>query len=118
MSVWRSAMAALLAAGLLLLAACATGSGQAGPDPSTTRASVSANRGDTTVPPAPNLARFYRQQLAWHGCGDGFQCTRLLVPIDYAHPRAGTMKIAVNRLRASGARRGSLLVNPGGPGAS
>ena len=59
---------------------------------------MSANSSDTTVPPAPNLARFYRQQLDWHGCGDGFQCTRLLVPIDYAHPRAGTLKIAVNRL--------------------
>ena len=32
--------------------------------------------------------------------------------------RAGTLRIAVNRLPASGDRRGSLLVNPGGPGAS
>jgi pimeloyl-ACP methyl ester carboxylesterase len=118
MSVWRSAVAALVAAGLLVLAACASGSGPAGPAPSTPGSSVAANASDTTVPPAPNLARFYRQQLVWHGCGDGFQCTRLLVPIDYAHPRAGTVKIAVNRLRASGDRRGSLLVNPGGPGAS
>ena len=118
MSVWRGAVAALLAAGLLVLAACASGSGQTGAAAPTVGASVSANSSDTTTPPAPNLARFYRQQLDWHGCGDGFQCTRLLVPIAYAHPRAGTLKIAVNRLRASGTRRGSLLVNPGGPGAS
>ena len=119
MSVWRGAVAALLAAGLLVLAACASGSGQAGPGASTVGASVSANSSDTTVPPAPNLARFYRQQLDWHGCGDGFQCTRLLVPLDYAHPRAGTLKIAVNRLPRLRRRGcGSLLVNPGGPGAS
>ncbi len=42
------------------------------------------------------------------------------VPLDYAHPAAGTIDIAINRKAAidQANRIGSLLVNPGGPGAS
>ena len=42
------------------------------------------------------------------------------VPLDYAHPEAGTINIALNRKPATdGANRiGSVLTNPGGPGAS
>jgi len=64
------------------------------------------------------LARFYGQHLSWHNCGNGFTCSSLTVPIDYAHPDAGTMKVAVIRERSTGSHRGSLIVNPGGPGAS
>ncbi|MER0242229.1 alpha/beta fold hydrolase [Streptomyces sp. HSW2009] len=51
-----------------------------------------------------------------------FECTTLLVPLDYAHPDAGSgdVRLSVSRKRATDkARRlGSLLVNPGGPGGS
>jgi pimeloyl-ACP methyl ester carboxylesterase len=56
--------------------------------------------------------------LSWHGCGDGFSCTSLLVPVDYTQPGGATMRIAVVRKPASGARKGALIINPGGPGAS
>ena len=44
----------------------------------------------------------------------------MTVPLDYAHPTAGTIDIAVNRKPATDQanRIGSLLINPGGPGAS
>jgi pimeloyl-ACP methyl ester carboxylesterase len=66
------------------------------------------------------LARFYEQRLQWHDCGNGFQCATLTVPLDYAQPAGETIGIAVNRRAATdrGARLGSLLVNPGGPGVS
>jgi pimeloyl-ACP methyl ester carboxylesterase len=78
------------------------------------------------------LARFYDQQLAWGPCADfatsamdrgsyanpALECARLEVPLDYADPNGRTAQIGVLRLRASGERIGSLLVNPGGPGAS
>jgi pimeloyl-ACP methyl ester carboxylesterase len=64
------------------------------------------------------LDRFYEQHLDWSGCGVGFQCAKLLVPLDYAHPSGKTMDIAVIRKRATGTSHGSLIVNPGGPGAS
>lgn len=58
--------------------------------------------------------------IAWSNCGGGFQCGTLQVPLDYSHPTAGTIDIALNRKPATipSQRIGSLLVNPGGPGAS
>ena len=59
--------------------------------------------------------------LHWAACGDGFECTTATVPLDYDHPDSRTVHVAVTRLPASGPsvqRIGSLLVNPGGPGAS
>jgi len=64
------------------------------------------------------LQRFYDQKLAWHSCGGGFSCSSLLVPVDYQKPNAGTLRIAVIRKKATGSHRGSLLLNPGGPGGS
>ncbi|GAB3666084.1 alpha/beta hydrolase [Actinocorallia lasiicapitis] len=66
------------------------------------------------------LERFYAQKPRWSKCGKGkkFDCADVKVPLDYTDPDGRTMEIAVNRLRASGKRLGSLLVNPGGPGAS
>jgi pimeloyl-ACP methyl ester carboxylesterase len=42
------------------------------------------------------------------------------VPLDYAHPSAGTLAIAVSRAPATSgtATDGTLLINPGGPGES
>lgn len=71
----------------------------------------------TPSPPAPDLARFYDQQLAWADC-DGFECASLEVPVDYADPEGPTLAIAVLRSPASDDARGSLVVNPGGPGSS
>lgn len=47
-------------------------------------------------------------------------CSRYRVPLDHAHPSAGSMEIVVLRRRATDPddRRGALFVNPGGPGAS
>ncbi|MBE1585930.1 alpha/beta hydrolase [Nonomuraea angiospora] len=66
------------------------------------------------------LEPFYQQKLSWSGCGAGFQCATLKVPRDYAHPEGHQLRIAVIRLPANdGSRRiGSLVTNPGGPGAS
>ncbi len=116
----------LLAA--LLLAACTTATPGVG-----SRAEHVEQRGPAGAVPA-GLERFYGQQLDWSGC-QGFattpddeqaysdpalQCSYLTVPLDYARPDGRTMKIGVLRRVASdpAARIGSLIVNPGGPGAS
>jgi pimeloyl-ACP methyl ester carboxylesterase len=70
-----------------------------------------------TASPAA-LQRFYRQRLVWHVCDGSFQCTTLLVPLDYSHPRGRTLHIAVIRKLSSGSHEGSLIINPGGPGGS
>lgn len=73
----------------------------------------------SSEPPAPDLDRFYSQELAWEDCRGGFECTRLTVPVDYADPGGATIELEVLRDAADDpdARVGSLVVNPGGPGA-
>lgn len=63
------------------------------------------------------LASFYTQTLAWESCAEG-ECAWLTVPLDYDAPAAGTLRIRVSRVPARGGQRlGSLVINPGGPGA-
>jgi pimeloyl-ACP methyl ester carboxylesterase len=65
--------------------------------------------------PTPSPSR-----LTWIDCSGGFQCATVQVPLDYAHPEAGTIGIAISRKAATDTPRriGSILTNPGGPGAS
>jgi pimeloyl-ACP methyl ester carboxylesterase len=56
----------------------------------------------------------------WVDCGGGFQCGTVSVPVDYRAPDGLHLDLAVTRLPATDQehRIGSLLTNPGGPGAS
>lgn len=68
-----------------------------------------------------DLKPYYEQKLRWSECDSpGFDCATLRVPMDYAEPDGGDLKLAVTRKQAEnpGERLGSLHVNPGGPGAS
>jgi pimeloyl-ACP methyl ester carboxylesterase len=58
--------------------------------------------------------------LTWTDCGGGFQCATLQVPLDYSNPTSSTIGIAIDRKPATDQahRIGSVLINPGGPGAS
>jgi pimeloyl-ACP methyl ester carboxylesterase len=59
--------------------------------------------------------------IKWTSCSpSGFECGTVAVPLDYAHPDKGTINIALNRKPATDQanRIGSVLTNPGGPGAS
>ncbi|WP_414685267.1 alpha/beta hydrolase [Mycobacterium sp.] len=48
----------------------------------------------------------------------GAQCGKLAVPVDYARPDGDTATMALIRFPATGAKIGSLVINPGGPGES
>jgi len=58
--------------------------------------------------------------VSWAGCGGGFECATVAVPVDYRVPGGATLDLALVKRPASSpeARIGTLLVNPGGPGAS
>ncbi|MBF8174268.1 alpha/beta fold hydrolase [Streptomyces olivaceus] len=63
--------------------------------------------------------------LTWSACeGAGLdprqECATLDVPMDYADPGGPRIEMAVSRIRSEkpGARRGALLLIPGGPGGS
>ena len=79
--------------------------------------SGAAESAAATEPPRPELAQFYAQDLAWSSCREEFECAELTVPLDYRRPAGETIEIALLRVPASGERIGSLVVNPGGPGA-
>jgi len=58
--------------------------------------------------------------LQWSACDPGFECAKLRVPLVRDDPAKGSLELALVRRPAEGpgARIGSLVVNPGGPGAS
>ena len=98
-------------------------------------ACTSVTPGSAQAPAPPQgLDRFYSQTLQWGPCADfatsdddraafadpKFSCARLEVPLDYAAPDGRTAQLGVIRQEAldQGARIGSLVTNPGGPGVS
>ncbi|KAJ6566158.1 hypothetical protein B0H19DRAFT_1373871 [Mycena capillaripes] len=59
--------------------------------------------------------------LNWTACYSGFECSRLIVPLNYAVPTAGNATIAIARYPANCSKSeylGPILLNPGGPGGS
>ncbi|MEO8184917.1 MAG: alpha/beta fold hydrolase [Deltaproteobacteria bacterium] len=74
----------------------------------------------TVQPPAPRSAMPGERVVdGWQACGDGVECTTIEVPVDYADPEGARLSLALNRARApSGLFRGSIVINPGGPGGS
>jgi pimeloyl-ACP methyl ester carboxylesterase len=106
----------VLVVGAALVVTRDSSGGEAGPAPVAPSGGPPASR-----PPSPDLASFYAQHLDWAACAgsadEGDECARLSVPLDYRHPSGRTIEISVLRVPASGSRIGSLVVNPGGPGA-
>ncbi len=72
-----------------------------------------------TQPPAAALTELYSQRIDWSPCTTNadHDCGTLAVPIDYADPEGETFELALLRVPATGRRVGSMVVNPGGPGA-
>src|SRR5690349_19646420 len=48
----------------------------------------------------------------------GAECGKLSVPVDYSKPDGDVAQLAMIRIKATGHKIGSLVVNPGGPGES
>lgn len=114
--VWKRARRAAFVAGVaaasLALAACAPPVSQ---DPSP---SPSASQGAKQTAPAPALESFYSQDVSWSACEGSYECATVKAPLDYAAPEKDTVSLALIRVKATGKRLGSLLMNPGGPGGS
>jgi pimeloyl-ACP methyl ester carboxylesterase len=104
----------------LLVAGCSAPArasrGTAAPTPSATSATPAGDPvGSGSI---AALKPFYGQAIVWSTCGT-FQCGTVRVPVDYAEPAAGSVKVALKRSRGTASKvLGSLLINPGGPGAS
>jgi pimeloyl-ACP methyl ester carboxylesterase len=125
--------ASRLVAGLVVLALVAVvafavveglraddGPGGAPAAPSTALAPTPTPQPGSSEPPKPSLEAFYGQQLDWRRCPSGkHECATLTVPLDYKHPDGESIELAVLKVPAKDqdARIGSLVVDPGGPGA-
>lgn len=86
--------------------------------PEETAPPPSATNAPDTEGVSAALLPFYGQTLSWTSCGSGFDCTDVTTPLDWENPGAGAISLAVVRHQAEGTSMGSLLTNPGGPGAS
>jgi pimeloyl-ACP methyl ester carboxylesterase len=105
----RLPLAMLASAALLALTGC-TVPGFLEPEPD--RSEPTGESVDADLEP------FYSQVLEWERCGE-FQCATATAPLDWNDPAGGETELALIRQTARGGDRiGSLLVNPGGPGAS
>lgn len=87
---------------------------ETGPEPS------GLSTGDTSPPKGTKgLEPFYEQQLSWGECDQGTgECAKLKVPQDYSDPDGKSIEISVLRVKSTGQKAASLVVNPGGPGGS
>jgi pimeloyl-ACP methyl ester carboxylesterase len=104
---------AVLAAALLGAGCSATAPAEP-PEPPPVASPSAAPPAPTAEPePAPVA-------LDWQPCEEGFECATLPVVLAADAPAAGSVELAVTRRPAAdpAQRIGSLVVNPGGPGAS
>ncbi|MEK2489584.1 alpha/beta hydrolase [Kitasatospora purpeofusca] len=138
---------AAFAAGSLLLATACDGDKKPAQDRAAASPSSAAGTAADTAPtptatPTPTvkptgaddpaLKPFYGQQIDWAACAPDakaaeqkidlslMKCGRLRVPLDWTAPSGETIDLALikNPAAKQDQRIGSLVVNPGGPGAS
>jgi len=110
------ALRRIVAAGAALAAAALVLSGCLYAQIPAERASVVREPDTSGVP--ENLLSFYSQRIDWQSCGSRLDCADITAPLDWEQPDAGEITLAIVRHQATGEFHGSLLVNPGGPGAS
>ncbi len=89
------------------------------PSPSTADPTGGLPAGFGDGPAGQGIERFYQQHVSWTDC-EGGECADIWVPLDYDDPDGQAITIKAKRHPAGDEanRRGSLLINPGGPGGS
>ncbi|MGI8608653.1 MAG: alpha/beta hydrolase [Candidatus Dormibacteria bacterium] len=107
---------AVATASLLAFSACSSVRPQAA------RPKVSPSATASPTPsPSPSPSQLPQPPpLSWQSCNGTFQCATLQVPLDYGASGGESIGVAMIRLpaRNQANRIGSLLTDPGGPGAS
>lgn len=109
--------------GMMFLTACTFFNDQG---PSATSETATSAVAPTVQPTAMAVSTedIAVKPIDWHACDDeqvtepGFECATVYVPLDYADPTGTKLEIAVIRYKAQSERKGAILYNPGGPGAS
>ncbi len=124
----RSLAAALVGGALLAGPVVSALPAYAAPQGSGSHTSAPDDPGNSPAVPE-GLESFYGQEVSWYPCDDTggmekteeqgkFSCGMVTVPMDYNQPEGKTIQVAVKKRIADGESRGSLFINPGGPGGS
>ena len=79
---------------------------------------VGPTQSGPTGPAPTDVAGFYSQTVTWSGCGDDLECATVHAPTNWNSPSDGAIELALVKHAATGTKKGSLLLNPGGPGGS
>jgi pimeloyl-ACP methyl ester carboxylesterase len=111
----RAVVPALLTAAVLLVGACAPGA------PPTAGGATPPDLRDELPDLRDELPALRDQEIAWTPCADNrtVECGTLAVPLDHGDPASATVEMAVYRAPAlRGAAEGTVVLVPGGPGAS
>ncbi len=75
----------------------------------------------SAAPVPAGMESFYQQKVDWRPCEDdsSLQCASVEVPLSYDDPSGRRIDLALKKLPSTSGRPiGTLLTNPGGPGAS
>lgn len=122
MRPWRLVGSVALVAALAACGLRGTDAGDASsyPTPTAPLATPAPAPSAGPLPDDPALADYYAQRIEWSACGSALQCANLRVPLNYAAPASGDIRLALVRRPAENPakRVGSLVVEPGGPGVS
>ncbi|MFL6206936.1 MAG: alpha/beta hydrolase [Acidimicrobiales bacterium] len=105
----------------LVVASCTGSDRDAAGDAPTTSTSPSATTTSTEPPTTTTTVQLPPAvPIRWSGCGGGLECATVDVPVSYQDPTGPTLQLALvkNPADLPDRRIGTLLVNPGGPGAS
>lgn len=66
-----------------------------------------------------SVAAYDNQNVSWNTCGTDLYCTSVKVPLDWSNLKGPAISLAVINHRATAATPvGTVIFNPGGPGAS
>lgn len=113
---------AAVVAGLAVAGTMLSGCLYAAIPPETAASPAPSRQPDLAGAPA-GFEEFYGQTLDWISCAGAdtgyYDCATVTAPLDWSDASAGTIDLALIRRAAThGNAIGSLLTNPGGPGAS
>lgn len=98
-------------------AAHAVFTGYTSPDRQLAITSKATPKGFTRAPSGSGMNRYLNAQISWTGCGD-FQCGTVAVPLDWDRPDGQAITLKMRKKAAASASKGTLFINPGGPGVS
>lgn len=90
-----------------------------GPTSPDRQKAATAGRSDRFAkPPAGSgMKRYLDRRITWKACGK-FQCAKVLVPLDWDAPDGPAITLALKKKPATSSAKGTLFINPGGPGGS